>query len=213
MLIKTIFAIILVITFNNAFAETIGERIASQAEKFIGTPYDQDPIGKYVTDKKIIDDDKVDCMYLVYRCTELALAKNQQQAITIALDKRFIHEGIIQDNVVINYDDRFQYGEDMIASGKFGHEIIGSPFSTVALLKNINKPHNGDLIFFINSTEKRVKTGAEIGHLGIIEVTQNKIFLIHAHGHKDKRGGSVVKVLLRDYVKQYPFNGARITRI
>ena len=42
----------------------IGERIAFRTERFVGTPYDKDPLGEYVTKATIAADEKVDCMYL-----------------------------------------------------------------------------------------------------------------------------------------------------
>ena len=40
----------------------VGERIAFWAEKFIGTPYDTDPLGDYVRREVIVADERVDCM-------------------------------------------------------------------------------------------------------------------------------------------------------
>ncbi|GAB4413779.1 MAG: hypothetical protein OHK0032_09840 [Thermodesulfovibrionales bacterium] len=103
----------------------IGERIALWAEKFVGTPYDPDPIGEYVTKKVIIADERVDCMYLSFRAIELAMGDTTEESVRIALDKRFMGRGILKDGRVINYEDRFQYGEDMLDSGKWGREITG----------------------------------------------------------------------------------------
>mgnify|MGYP001564567179 FL=1 len=104
----------------------IGERIAFWAEKFVGTPYDPDPLGEYVTKKAIVADERVDCMYLSFRAVELALSLTPDKAIDIALDKRFITRGVLDSKGnVINYEDRFQYGEDMLDSGRWGKEITG----------------------------------------------------------------------------------------
>ncbi|MDP1758212.1 MAG: hypothetical protein Q8K77_00255, partial [Thermodesulfovibrionales bacterium] len=93
----------------------IGERIALWAEKFVGTPYDPDPLGEYVTKKAIVADERVDCMYLSFRAVELALSLTPDKAIDIALDKRFITKGKLDsEGNVSNYEDRFQYGEDML---------------------------------------------------------------------------------------------------
>ncbi|MDP2277551.1 MAG: hypothetical protein Q8K51_04945 [Nitrospirota bacterium] len=102
----------------------IGERIALWAEKFVGTPYDPDPLGEYVTKKVIVADENVDCMYLSFRAVELALSLTPEKAIDIALDKRFITKGVLDTKGnVINYEDRVQYGEDMLDSGRWGKEI------------------------------------------------------------------------------------------
>ena len=101
-----------------------GERIALWAEKFVGTPYDPDPLGEYVTKKVIVADERVDCMYLSFRAVELAMSLTPEEAVNIALDKRFINRGKLGNNgKVLNYEDRFQYGEDMLDSGRWGREI------------------------------------------------------------------------------------------
>ena len=102
----------------------VGERIALWAEKFVGTPYDPDPRGEYVTKNVIVADERVDCMYLSFRAVELAMGLTPEEAINIALDKRFTKKGEIDSKGnVLNYEDRFQYGEDMLDSGKWGREI------------------------------------------------------------------------------------------
>jgi len=50
----------------------IGEKIAFWAEKFVGTPYDPDLLGEYVSKEVIVADERVDCMYLTFRAVELA---------------------------------------------------------------------------------------------------------------------------------------------
>ncbi len=102
-----------------------GERIAFWADYFVGTPYDKDPLGEYVTRKAIVADERVDCMYLVFRSVELALSSSPAGAQQTALDKRFHTKGVLDGGTVVNYDDRFQYGEEMIDSGKWGREITG----------------------------------------------------------------------------------------
>jgi hypothetical protein len=101
----------------------VGERIAFWVEKFIGTPYDQDPLGEYVSKAAIVVDERVDCMYLTFRAMELAISHTPAEGIQVALDKRFHTQGILKEGKVVNYEDRFEYGEDMIFSGKWGREI------------------------------------------------------------------------------------------
>ncbi len=171
----------------------IGERIALWAEKFVGTPYDPDPLGEYVTKNVIIADERVDCMYLSFRAVELAMSLTPEEAINIALDKRFIDRGRLDNKgKVINYDDRFQYGEDMLDSSKWGKEITGElgKISKIEgsrgkdkvkiISKNdflnsssSSKLKNGDFVFFIKAVEKR-KVGEIVGHIGIIK-TEFKI--------------------------------------
>ncbi len=205
---------------------SIGERIAFWAERFVGTPYDQDPKGEYVTKAAIVADERVDCMYLTFRAAELALSRTPEEAIQVALERRFRSKGILKDWKVVNYEDRFEYGEDMIFSGKWGREITPKIGKTMGikgsrgkasvdilpsdrLLKGIKNLRSGDILFFIKKVEER-KVEEIVGHIGIVKVEQ-EAFLIHAGGTKGK-GGEVKKVLLRDYLKTMPFIGVMIAR-
>ena len=212
----------------------IGEKIAFWAERFIGVPYDRDPLGEYVSKATIVADERVDCMYLTFRAVELALSQTPEEAIQVALERRFHSKGILKEGHVINYDDRFEYGEDMIESGKWGQETTsavgkmmkikgsrGKEFvevlSSDALMQGMKSLKSGDLVFFAKKPEKR-EVGEIIGHMGIVRVVEARrnqrsrdIFLIHASGTKG-RGGTVKKVLLREYLSKMPFIGVRITR-
>ena len=215
----------------------IGERIAFWADKFVGTPYDPDPLGEYVTKSAIVADERVDCMYLSFRTLELSLGKTLSEAIMIALDKRFIDKGRIVDGKVVNYENRFQYGEDMLDSGKWGREvteeigpvteikgsrgrekvkIISKEALQALLSKNssckckASSIHNGDMLFFIKSPDKRIMDEI-VGHVGIVKKEDGVLYLIHASGVKN-RGGVVKKVLLSEYIKSMPFIGVRMSR-
>lgn len=204
----------------------VGERIAFWAEKFVGTPYDQDPMGEYVTKATIEADERVDCMYLTFRAVELALSRTPEEAIRVALEKRFHSKGKLKEGKVLNYEDRFEYGEDMIASGKWGREITpeignterikgsrGRPsvdiLSSPFLQQKIGKLRSGDILYFIKKTEDR-KVGEIVGHIGIVKA-EEEVYLIHAGGTKSK-GGEVKKVLLKEYLLKTPFIGVKITR-
>jgi hypothetical protein len=212
----------------------IGEKIAFWTEKFVGVPYDTDPLGEYVSKAAIVADERVDCMYLTFRAVELALSHSPGEAIQIALEKRFHSKGILKDGQVMNYDDRYEYGEDMIESGKWGKDITrevgrmkkikgsrGKDFVEILppaeLVNGVKRLKSGDIVFFVKKPEKR-QVGEIIGHIGIIRVEQGKkeegkggTYLIHASGVKGK-GGMVKEVLLKDYLSEMPFIGARITR-
>lgn len=207
------------------------ERIAFWAEKFLGTPYDRDPLGVYVTRGQIVADDEVDCMYLTFRAVELALSRSPEEAIRVALDKRFHTRGIMRDGKVLNYNDRFQYGEDMIRSGKWGRDITrrvgrtarirgsrGYEFYEVLppheIARKRGKLQTGDILFFFKAPGNRVAEEG-VGHMGIVKVegkdSEKEIFLIHAGGTKNS-GGIVKKVLLLDYLSAMPFVGVKVTR-
>ncbi|MBZ0157277.1 MAG: hypothetical protein K8I29_13835 [Alphaproteobacteria bacterium] len=208
----------------------LGERIALFAEKFVGTPYDPDPRGAYVTGETIVADGEVDCMYLVFRAVELALSSTPEEAVRAALDKRFVTAGVLVEGRVSNYEDRFAYGEDMIKSGKWGRDITAEIGKTVRvrkvrdgdyadilppreLLGGMEKLRSGDIIFFTKTPGKEV-AGELVGHLGIViteKLPHPGIYVIHASGKKGK-GGAVKKVSLKEYLKKMPFAGAKITR-
>jgi len=211
--------------------KTTGEKIALFAERFVGTPYDEDPQGEYVSKAAIVADERVDCMYLTFRAVELALSHTPEEAIQIALEKRFHSRGIFQDGRVMNYEDRFQYAEDMIESGKWGRDVTGEIGRTIRVKgtrgrdfceilplrevkQGMKKLKSGDIFFFITPPEKR-KINECIGHIGIIKIEEKpaakEIYLIHASGLKNK-GGSVKKILLQDYVSRMPFVGVKISR-
>lgn len=216
---------------NNLAGKPLAERIVFWAEKFVGTPYDEDPQGTYVTRKAIVADDRVDCMYLVFRSVELALSSSPEQAIQIALVKRFHNQGIIINGQVINYEDRLAYGEDMIFSGKWGKEVTCQIGRTVfikglrgkdlwaiippeELLAGAQNLRTGDLIFFVKYPKQRQKDEG-VGHMGLVKIEkkndQTTIFLIHASGLKNK-GGAVKKVPLPEYLGHMPFMGVMVTR-
>jgi hypothetical protein len=214
--------------------QSVGEKIVFWAEKFIGTPYDQDPAGEYVTKAAIVADDRVDCMYLTFRVAELALTRTPEEAIQMALEKRFHSKGILKQGQVVNYNDRFEYGEDMIESGKWGKDVtsgigkmirikgsrgkeVVEVLSPGALLLGLEKLKSGDIIFFATQPEKR-KVGEIIGHMGFIEVEKKSspsgsrdVSLVHAGGTK-RKGGAVRKILLKDYLSKMGFIGVKITR-
>jgi len=209
----------------------VGERIAFWAERFVGTPYDEDPQGVYVSRAVIVADDKVDCLYLTFRTAELALSHTPEEAIQIALQKRFRSRGILKDGRVTNYEDRFEYGEDMIESGKWGKEITSRIGQTIRiqgsrgrdfweimppaeLIRRKEKLKSGDLLFFMKFPEKRALDEG-VGHTGIAKVEdlrgRKEIYLIHASGLKNK-GGAVKKILLEEYISKMPFVGVKVTR-
>jgi hypothetical protein len=209
----------------------VGERIAFWAERFVGTPYDEDPQGVYVSRAAIVADDKVDCLYLTFRAVELALSHTPEEAVQIALQKRFRSRGILRDGQVVNYEERFEYGEDMISSGKWGKEITSQMGRTIRikgsrgkdfweilpseeLMRVIANLKSGDLLFFMKFPEKRT-VDEGVGHIGIVRTEESAgkrgVFLIHAGGLKNK-GGAVKKVLLKDYIDKMPFVGVKVTR-
>jgi cell wall-associated NlpC family hydrolase len=212
----------------------LGKRIAYWAGRFIGTPYDPDPLGLYVRTNRIVADEKADCMYHAFRSVELAMSTTPGEAIDKALTLRFITKGKLVDGLVTNYDERYQYGEDMVMSGKWGKNITADlgavktiPGSrgkeTVDILpKNVlatralrQKLQDGDIIFWVKDPQKRVVEEI-VAHLSVVHIKNGKPYVIHAAGDKDRKGkpgGGVVKeVPFADYVRSMRFVGAFVTR-
>jgi hypothetical protein len=204
-----------------------GERIARWAEEFVGTPYDPDPRGLYVTEQAIVADRAVDCMYHTFRSVELGLSQTPREAAERALEMRFHTQGHLEADRVTNYEDRFQYAMDMIASGKWGSEVTATlgptehvpgsrgypdvamiPASRIRSAKQ--RLRSGDIAFFVKDPSRRV-VGEVIGHIGIIKREGDAVWLIHASGTKG-RGGEVRKVLLSEYATSMPFVGMKVTR-
>lgn len=217
---------------NELSSFSIGERIAFWAGRFIGVPYDPDPVGEYVRRGMIVSDERVDCMYHVFRSVELALSSSPEEAVDVALRMRFSTRGILKDGKVINYEDRYQYGEDMIDSGKWGAEITSKLGSTIKIKGSRGRDEvfilpkkeamrrevlsmfkDGDIVFFIKDPKKRI-AGEIVGHIGIIKIKKDIPFLIHASGVKDNEGrkGSVIEIRLVDYLRDMRFVGVRVMR-
>jgi hypothetical protein len=218
----------------------VGFRIAYWAEQFRNLPYDTDPLGKYVRTNKIVCDEEMDCMYLVFRSVELALSRTPDEAVRKALDLRFKTKGRLDKDAVLNYDERFDYAEDMIASGKWGKDITAEiappaevpgsrgykkveyvPKAELMEEKYYSRLKDGDIIYFIKNPAKRA-VGEIVGHLGIIKMEAMSEsgspapFLINASGTKTSAkhcgGGFVKKVPLMDYISKTSFIGAKFTR-
>lgn len=217
--------------------KSVGQRIAHWAEAFVGTPYDSDPIGRYVREERIEADDAVDCMYLTFRAVELALSSAPGDAVNNALNLRFRGKGRLDGERVLNYDDRFEYGEDMVDSGKWGKEITSNLGRTIRIMGSRGRDEvviipkdelsktvgasgrsslqDGDIIFFIKEPSRRA-VGEIVGHIGIISVKAGVPYLIHASGRKDNadsKGNGIVKLVrLSEYVENMRFAGVRVTR-
>ena len=212
----------------------LNKRIAYWAGRFIGTPYDPDPLGLYVRTNRIVADEKVDCMYHTFRSIELARSSTPFEAINQALTLRFITTGTQVDGLVTNYDQRYQYGEDMVFSGKLGKNVTAElgatktipgsrgkdqvyilPKSTL-LMRGLQKNlQDGDIIYWVKDPKKRVVEEI-VAHLSIVHIKGGKPYLIHAAGDKDRAdrpGGGVVKeVPFAQYVQKMRFIGAFVTR-
>ncbi len=212
----------------------LGKRIAYWAGRFIGTPYDTDPLGLYVRSRRIVADEAVDCMYHTFRSVELARAATPGEAIEEAKRLRFFVEGIVTDGLVRNYEGRFEYGEDMVFSGKWGRnitdelgatavipgsrgreQVIILPKSTLATRAVQQRLRDGDIIFWVKDPAKRV-VGEIVAHLAVVRVRDGAVQVIHASGSKSRwntpNGGAVKEAPLAEYLRESRFIGAFVTR-
>lgn len=212
----------------------LNKRIAYWAGRFINTPYDPDPLGLYVRTNRIVADEKVDCMYHTFRSVELARSSTPFEAIEQALTLRFITTGMQVDGLVTNYDERYQYGEDMVFGGKWGKNVTAElgavktipgsrgkdqidilPKSTLLTRGLQKKLQDGDVLYWVKDPKKRVVEEI-VAHLSIVRIKGGKPFVIHAAGDKDRvdrSGGGVVKeVPFAQYVQNMRFIGAFVTR-
>ncbi len=205
-----------------------GGRIAFWAEQFVGTPYDPDPLGEYVRNRVVVADERVDCMYTTFRVVELSTSSDYVETVSRALDVRFRTRGQLDGHGrVVNYEERYEYGIDMIRSGKFGKDVSGLISKTVEMkgdrgiesvsiidaesaVDSVEKIRNGDIIFFIKNPSKRV-VGEIVGHIGIAVVNGKGAFLVHASGVKNGKG-IVKKTELKPYLQNMSFAGIIVTR-
>ena len=174
-------------------------------------------------------------MYHAFRSVELAEGGTPREAIDKALTLRFITKGTLVDGLVTNYDQRFQYGEDMVVSGKWGknittelgttEKIVGSrgkdeveilPKSILATRTLQEKLQDGDIIYWVKDPKKRSSLEEIVAHLSIVRLKAGRAYLVHAAGNKDREerpGRGVVKeVRFADYVRTMRFIGAFVTR-
>ncbi len=226
----------IMIAQTRVMGEPLGKRITYWAERFIGTPYDTDPLGLYVRTNSIVADAKADCMYLTFRSVELARSTTPGEAVEQALDLRFRTKGVVADGLVTNYGERFEYGEDMVYSGKWGRNITEELGRTTAVAgsrgrdtitmlpkeslaaKTVQQQlQDGDIIYWVKDPKKRSAAMEIVAHLSFVRLKDGKVYLVHAGGTKDSDTrpgkGQVKEVLLANYLHETKFVGALVTRL
>lgn len=163
----------------------------------------------YVAEREIVRDHRQDCISLLYRCTELARARDHRDAIAVALATRFA--GAEPDSVIdaegrVDYDDpsHLDYSLDMIRSGHWGADItsqvgaaepdtVGTSrypagsFSYVPKAKlDAASLREGDVCWFVldpnvaSARKLRDTYGLVIGHVGLVIVEDGRPWLVHA---------------------------------
>jgi hypothetical protein len=163
----------------------------------------------YVTRGLLWDDRAFDCISFMYRCTELARARDNDEALAWALRTRFA--GADPDSVVdaqgrVDYDrpEHLDFSLDMIRSGIWGRDITallaGAMVDTVGTSRypadsfqyvdaaslEVEELKEGDVVWLVLSpwhkdgAMLRQDYGLVIGHVGIVLVEDGQTFLCHA---------------------------------
>lgn len=188
-------------------------RIGRWARRFLADPDSEYRFGLkeggYVAEGLLVSDHRQDCVSLLYRCTELAQARDHEDALRIALATRFA--GAPLDSLIdaaggVDYDrpEHLDYSLDMVRSGHWGRDItpqltgarpdpVGSSRypagSFLAVPEAALRPaelQEGDIVWFVTdpahagARKQREELGIVIGHIGIVVVEKGERRLIHA---------------------------------
>lgn len=163
--------------------------------------------GGYVSEGRLCQDFRTDCVLFMYRTTELARSANAREAVQFAFGTRFYGASIAQavsETGKVDYDVpvHLEYAEDMIKSGIWGEDVtalcgtslldaVGSSRVPPDTLRYLPKDgidpetlRSGDIIWFVGnedapgSREQRA-TGTLIHHIGSLDCDGEEPVLIH----------------------------------
>jgi len=165
--------------------------------------------GGYVAEGRLVPGRTQDCISLLYRLTELALATDARDAVHLALARRFA--GASPDSVVgpdgrVDYDHpaHLDYSLDMIRSGLWGRDVTadlsgarpdghatprypaGSYRWVPGLLLRPEELREGDIAWFVldpldpAASALRRDHGLVIGHVGVVIRDGGVPWLVHA---------------------------------
>jgi hypothetical protein len=217
-------------------ARPLGDRIAFWADFFYRDAraryvFGLDPDG-YVSEGRLCDDFRTDCVLFLYRTTELGRSSSAREAVQFAFGTRFYGAGV-EDAILpdgrVRYDhpSHHDYSEDIFRSGIWGKDVtprIGPirsdpgnerfPAGTISYVPkdqlNYTAFQPGDLVYFVldentpKGSEERAK-GTLIQHLGIVTREGAEVYLIHAAKQPLTGyydGGKIEKVPLRTYLER-----------
>ncbi|MCP4546433.1 MAG: DUF1460 domain-containing protein [bacterium] len=189
------------------------KRIGLWARRFLASPdasylFGVKPEG-YVAEGLIVQDHKLDCVSLMYRCTELARAHDHRHALAVALATRFAGadpNSLSDPAGRLDYDHpaHLDYSIDMIRSGHWGRDVTRSltgakpdaqgtsryPADSVWYVPQDrlrqDELREGDVVWLILSpTHKAARRlrddyGLMIGHLGLVVIIEDRPWLVHA---------------------------------
>lgn len=191
----------------------VGERIVRWARLFArrtDNRYCFGPkAGCYVGDSLLVQDYRLDCVSLFYRCSELARATSPADAIRLALDTRFAGADpnrVVAATGAVDYDNpaHLDYSEDFAATGLWGRDVTREVGDAIADAAGTSRYpagtryfiptaraakarlRSGDLLLFVLD-EKNAKAqalrrdyGLLVGHQAIADVEGGTIYQIHA---------------------------------
>ncbi len=188
-------------------------RIGRWARRFLADPASEYRFGLlaggYVAEGLLVSDHRQDCVSLLYRATELARARDHEDALRVALATRFTNapwDSLVDAAGGVDYErpEHLDYSLDMVRSGHWGEDItarltgarpdpIGSSRyaagSFVVVPESalvVGELAEGDLVWFVldpanaGARKLREEHGLVIGHIGIIVVENGERRLIHA---------------------------------
>ena len=191
----------------------VGERIARWAELFVGRTdnvYCFGPkAGCYVGDSLLVQDYKLDCVSLFYRCSELARSVSPRDAVLLALTTRFAHgqaADVVRPSGAVDYDNpaHLDYSEDFAATGLWGRDVthdvgidtadaLGTnryPAGTRRFIPKgkirFDRLRDGDLLLFVldekNDKARKLRQdyGLLVGHQAIVRIDKGTVYQIHA---------------------------------
>ncbi len=163
--------------------------------------------GGYVSEGRLCQDFRTDCVLFMYRMTELARSANAREAVQFAFGTRFYGASIAQavsEAGKVDYDvpDHLEYAEEMIRSGIWGEDVtalcgsslldaVGSSRVPPDTLRYLPKSRidpaalqSGDIVWFVGDEDapggrEQRALGTLIHHIGILDCDGDEPVLIH----------------------------------
>lgn len=192
---------------------TTGGRVGFWARRFLAESQAEYRFGLaedgYVSQGRLVLDDRMDCVSLMYRCTELARASGPDDALMWALRTRFSGAplaAVIDSEGAVDYDrpEHLDFSLDMIRTGIWGrdvtHQFTGAGIDTVGSSRYpagsfsyVSQTHlkteelaEGDIVWLVldpadkKAASLRQEYGLVIGHIGIVVKDEGETWLVHA---------------------------------
>ena len=165
--------------------------------------------GGYVAEGLLVPGVRQDCVSLMYRTTELARARDAQDAVRVALALRFAGadpDSVLREDGRADYDrpEHLDFSLDMIRSGHWGADVTASlsgaapdpvgsrryPAGSFLCVPeadlDVAELREGDIAWLVldpadpKARALRDEHGLVIGHVGIVIVEDGERRLVHA---------------------------------